>query len=527
MNPDISRTQPTDIELNLTPECEEAFSRVIGERTGIVVQDSQLMFLRASVRDACRKFNYASAQDYLSALQRCGETSRELEHLIADITVGESYFFRDAEQIQYLSDVYLPALIGRKRRARFQMLRIWSAGCSMGQELYTIAILLEELLPDIDRWTIHLLGTDINTAALRQAVTGRYVQWSLRSVTAQKKSRYFKRPRGDDYELLPRIRRRARFIYQNLSEDNFPSILSETNAQDLILCRNVLMYMGSETVASIMMKFAASLVPDGVLLLGACDPHVGPIPGLIAKRSGNVHYYVPAAKTGNESTIAETTRPSTRARASPALRPSAGRTGLSLPARRVPRRETVTTATSSEEPLSDRQPGGPAYPNVKALLGDQRWSDAVRAIEDVVESEGESPFLLQLKAKALANLGDLHEAVELCGLSQAGDPGDKHSYLIQAMALQGLNRLPEAETVLRKALYLDHEFVEVHYQLALLLFVTGRMPAGLKSLENALQIAARGDPERAIHDAPGITYGRFVEILQNEFDIYSGLTDRK
>ena len=78
MNPDISRTQPTDIELNLTPECEEAFSRVIGERTGIVVQDSQLMFLRASVRDACRKFNYASAQDYLSVANYCSSRDRQL-----------------------------------------------------------------------------------------------------------------------------------------------------------------------------------------------------------------------------------------------------------------------------------------------------------------------------------------------------------------------------------------------------------------------------------------------------------------
>lgn len=119
-------------ELKLTPECEEVLCRLISDRTGIVVQDSQLTFLRASLQGACQKFNYATSPDYLDALQRCSETSREFEHLIADITVGESYFFRDAEQIQYLRDDYLPALIEYKRRVGFQMLRIWSAGCSMG-----------------------------------------------------------------------------------------------------------------------------------------------------------------------------------------------------------------------------------------------------------------------------------------------------------------------------------------------------------------------------------------------------------
>lgn len=383
------------------------------------------------------------------------------------------------------------------------------------------------MLPDIDRWTIHLLGTDINTASLRQAISGRCSGWSLRSMTAQDKSRYFKQSRQGDYDLLPRIRQRARFTYQNLSEDSFPNVLSETNAQDLILCRNVLMYLGKDSIDLVMKKFAASLVPNGVLLLGACDPHVSSAPDLVAKRAGHVHYYARAEATGHGSTVGQKARPSTRTTVIPATRSAAKSARIPPLARGIRAAKTPVVTRPSEAHATDRPRSGQAYPELKALLGEQRWSDAVMAIEDVVNSEGESPFLLQLKAKALANLGNLEEAAELCGLSQAGDPTDKHSYLIQAMALQGLDQLQEAETALRKGLYLDQEFVEAHYQLALVLFATGRMPDGLKSLENALQIAARGDPERAIHDAPGMTYGRFVEILQNEFDIYSGLTHRK
>ena len=109
----------------------------------------------------------------------------------------------------------------------------------------------------------------------------------------------------------------------------------------------------------------------------------------------------------------------------------------------------------------------------------------------------------------------------LCEQSLALNPTDKHSYFILAMALLGLSRFEEAERALAKVLFLDPNFVEAHCHRAQLLFATGKRRAGLKSLENALTIAEKGDPDRLVHDAPGMTYQRLALILREEFELYS------
>ncbi len=508
-------------KLVLTAEAEEAYCRLIRERSGIVVRDGQLVILRNAVVDACQRFKLKSSDDYLDLLGDRTATCPEMEFLISAMTVGESYFFRDAIQVEFLRTHCLPDLISRKRADGSRMIRVWSAGCSMGQELYTIAILLEELLPDIDQWTVHLLGSDINAEHLRIAIDGRYSDWSLRSATEQQKDRYFKREGKQSCQLLPRICRRARFIYQNLAEDNFPTILSETHAQDLVVCRNVLIYMEHDGILAISRKLAASLVPGGVLLLGAADPHseAHSIPELHSRHTEQTQYFVHEPVVRLEKPTAIEIKPQaspTRVREAvpvPVLRPKR------VAAKVKPRRSPVP-------PISVAAPVEIKYPEIKGLLSSERWSDALRAIEALDEGSRGTPFVLQLEAKTLANLGRLEEAVELCELAFEKGSTDKHTHFIYALALSGMGRFSEAEAALRKALFLDHQFVEAHYQLALLLFGSGRMPLGLKSLQNALKIAKAGDPDRGIHDSPGMTYGRFVEVLQSEFDIYSQLGSR-
>jgi len=150
--------------------------------------------------------------------------------------------------------------------------------------------LLDELLPDIGEWTLHLLGTDINIPLLSKALRGRYRQWSLRATPDQVREDYFTRV-GQKYELIKKIRQRAVFTYSNLTQAPYPSLLTGTDALDLILCRNVLIYLQREAAQAIMNQFASCLVPEGALFLGASDLRKVETPGLTLQQGGETFYY--------------------------------------------------------------------------------------------------------------------------------------------------------------------------------------------------------------------------------------------
>ena len=510
--------------------CEETFCEQIAQRTGIILRDHQLSNLRDTIRDGCARFGYADAVQYLLALQTSHGLTAPLEYLIAGITVGESYFFRDNEQIELLRSELLPEIIANKRANGDLSLRIWSAGCSQGQEIYTIALMLHELLPDIEEWRIHLLGTDINSEVVAKAIRGRYSDWSFRATPPELRERWFTRV-GNEYEILPRIRRMVHFAYLNLTEDVYPSILSETNAMDIILCRNVFIYLEQQAIRRSMAQYANCLLEQGVLMLGASDPVEHLHTPLSWIQSGRAAYFRKESPSGI----------TLRAHPLPSITPN-----LAVPNKK-PRLTSLLPATkyASPSPLKDvssvravasskpvvaahkSEPAGDSDEIIK-LLKCSAWSDALEQIEKIFRDGKENSDLWQMKAKALASLGQTDKALQACVTSLQLAHDNKHTYLIQGLILGELNREQDAEQALRKALYLDHSFLEAHYELGMLRVRAGDLRSGIKSLENALKLASTGEPERELHNAGGMTYRRFAQVLQNEIGMLKEISaDRK
>jgi len=474
---------------------EEQLTRLVRESTGIRLHDHQLETLRRTVTEGCARFGHEDLDSYIDALGRARPASPEYEHLIAGITVGESYFFRDQAQMNFLRDTWLPALIARRRQEGNLFLRIWSAGCSDGQELYSIALLLAGLLPDLERWNLHLLGTDLNVTALARAVQARYSEWSLRATPDAERQRFFRQEADGAWVLSPALRRLGRFAYLNLREDCFPSILSETVALDLILCRNVFIYFDPAVVNQVMAKFHASLAPGGCLLLGASDlVDSSRLDGFSLRQAENTSYLV-------------------RAEAAPP--PAAP---LPRPRSRAP---GPKPAAPPAHPPDEAPSPVPARTRLIHLLGSGAWAEALEQTLRSQEAGDDSALVWQFRAKALANLGRGREALEACDASLQRDTADKHTYFLRAMVLLELHRLPEAEEALRRTLYLDRDFLEAHYQLALLQMRRGERQAGLKSMRNALAIAERTTPERRLHDAAGRDHERMAAILRHELCIYT------
>lgn len=178
-------------------------------------------------------------------------------------TSGETYFFRDRGQFDLLRLRLLPELIERRRAEK--TLRLWSAGCASGEEVYSLAMLVDMLLPQREGWNIFILGSDISPAALARARRGRYGPWSFRITPPELQQRYF-RHSGDEWELDERIRRMVSFRAGDLVSQPCPG--AELRDMDLILCRNVFIYYGAEAVGAIADKLAAALSEGGYLMTG-------------------------------------------------------------------------------------------------------------------------------------------------------------------------------------------------------------------------------------------------------------------
>src|SRR6185437_4072421 len=266
---------------------------------------------------------------------------------------------------ELLENTILPDLIKRKREENNYSLRIWSAGCSSGEEIYSIAMMLNKLIPDMSAWHIHLLGTDINTFALKKAITGCFNEWSMRSIDEQYKKRYFT-VENKKYFILKKIQDMVTFSYLNLNEDTFPSILNNTNFQNLILCRNVLIYFDRDRGIDLIKKLNACLVPGGILILGASDPIY------ISDTDFILHY--------NKSTILE--RPLSQKK----------ETILKI---KLPVEPVNPTSFKKMESIQIEKPN---EEKIKQLLKEAQWQSILSIIETFPSETNQSIFLLNAKA---------------------------------------------------------------------------------------------------------------------------------
>jgi chemotaxis protein methyltransferase CheR len=183
---------------------------------------------------------------------------------------GETYFFRDHGQFDVIRNHLLPSLL--HRRAATRTLRLWSAGVSTGEEAYSLAIVLRELLAGDDSWRIRLVGTDVDGDALAAARHGVYGAWSFRMVDPSVRDRYFTR-HGGEWVLVPEIRRMVTFQRHDLLREPLPPSGFAADAVDLVLCRNLFIYLPAEVVAGLVPRLARTLSPGGFLLTAHGEIH--------------------------------------------------------------------------------------------------------------------------------------------------------------------------------------------------------------------------------------------------------------
>jgi chemotaxis protein methyltransferase CheR len=192
-----------------------------------------------------------------------------MDLLVAQLTIGETYFFRDEGQFAAIRDVVLPDILERNRHSK--QLRIWSAGCATGAESYSLAILLSrELVAWMEGWQIHIYASDLNRSYLTQAAAGKFRAWALRSTSDQMKRECCSN-HGRIWTIDPQYKKWISFHQINLVGSKFSTPASEGGRFDLILCRNVMIYFAPEVNRRLVAEFHGSLEDGGWLVVGASE----------------------------------------------------------------------------------------------------------------------------------------------------------------------------------------------------------------------------------------------------------------
>ncbi len=248
---------------------DDRFERLIdliSARTGLRASTQDNRVLRKIVADRMAFHRFSSIQEYTDLLSSdTDENGFEREELTFLLTVGESYFFRDKGQFQLIRERILPELAERRKAER--TIRIWSAGCSTGEEPYTLAIILSEMMSDFAGWKVTVIGTDIKEEFLKKAKRGIFGTWSFRTVPEEIRTKYFREYNGL-FKLDPLIKNMVTFQRGDLVKDAFPDSAGALRDMDLILCRNVFIYYERKAVSAIVEKMAGTLREGGYLIVG-------------------------------------------------------------------------------------------------------------------------------------------------------------------------------------------------------------------------------------------------------------------
>lgn len=257
--------------LKINPDELTEVASFVNKLTGIMLDQSKAYLVESRLGPLAEELGCRNYRDLL--LKSRNDARRVVQNRIIDaITTNETFFFRDNNPFELLRHKVLPDLFDRIMSPGniIKKLKIWSAACSTGQEVYSIAVILRELLPDVDRWNIRFLGTDISDAAIAQASYGRYNRTEIsRGLTPNQVSKYFQED-GNQWRIKDELRAMAQFKRQNLQEP-----FNGMEKFDLILCRNVAIYFSPENRRTMYDRIANQLNPNGILIIGASESLMG------------------------------------------------------------------------------------------------------------------------------------------------------------------------------------------------------------------------------------------------------------
>lgn len=498
---------------SLTIQQKQFASDFIHDRFGLFYPPERFADMLRALCKATEESGFDSMDRYVNWLLAHQLSDKQLEPLITNLTIGETYFFRDKKLFSGLEKRVFPEIV--KSNSSHDV-RIWSAACSTGEEPYSLAILLDQgqNLP-LD-WHVHLYATDVNVKSLAKARKAEYSQWSFRGIDETLKAGYFSPVDKNHWKLVDRVRQRIEFSYLNLAVHPLAVGSNGTRKFDLILCRNVLMYFSSERRDEILGHLTDMLTDTGWLIVSPSEVALVNVPALrIVDVDGMLmHRKGIKEKKKNSPTVWRNVE-------SPVTR----QIKTTRPRHKVKEVSTVSQRkiilSSVPQPSGVlRTPSGVGMSTAVAFIDERNYNAAIDCLLSLVTDEGvsgpvgaEAVFML---ARCLANVGRADEAEEWLKKALELDRLNPTGYYLLATIQQERGDLIQARRSLDQSLYLDGNFIMATFSLGMLLTLHGdEKEQGGKVLRRAKALLMPFDQDEIVPDSEGLTVAYLCKMLES------------
>ncbi len=488
----------------LSGSLTEKLKQIILNRVGIKEISRDENQLKAIILSRLKKLRITNTDEYVHyLLSSSRESEKEWDELLNQLLIGETYFFRDSGQIALLRNVILPELIDCGKLSK--TIKIWSAGCSTGEEPYSIAMLIDELLPDHAGWNINIIGTDICTSALDRARKAIYSPWSFRAVNPYYKNRYFY-DTFQGYQLNSNIRSMVDFRYYNLIQPDSKSYYSLGLEFDLIICRNVFIYFDEKMIRHCVGNFYNSIAWEGYLLCGHAEISqskaadfktiFSPESAIYKKTTKSITSFSPAVTTP----IPEL----------PKLFPAAEEKMFFIP--EAPVKGNILS--SKEIPVS---PKPDPEKVIKSLIEKGDYRTAIQEIEEYLSINKNDFKLKVLAANIYANIGQHLKAEQLCTELQLSHPFEVEPFYILAQIANDRGDTNQAMTLYKKILYLNPNYFAASIELAAIYINRGENVKSQKLLSAAIEDLKKLSPSDLAFPYNAIKIGELIMELEKNF----------
>ena len=449
------------------------FGQFVESRIGLHLPQGRLIDTERGLRAAAVEMGWTDVEKFARHLLDAPDCQELIDLLAAHLTIGETYFYRDPRAFEVLEKEVLPEVMRTATlQGRPKNLRIWSAACCSGEEPYSIGMAVHRVMGARTDWKVSILGTDLNPRFLRKAREGIYGPWSFRTLPDEMREKYFTKRGNDRWEIDECIKRNVTFTGLNFVDEDFPSLKNDTEALDIIFCRNVLMYFSRETAAVIIEKLRRCLNEGGWLFTSATDAPRELFKGLERYEADGTMIY----RRREESPM-----------------------------------QNVITLPAAALTLPPLPPAPPVHlsvvelPELSTIKQEPDKTSATSAIEprcDYVQ-----------RARTCADQGRFEESLDAINEAIHADKLDPVSHYLRGVILHEMNRDAESTVSLNRALYLDPNFIIAHITLGNVMRRCAKDRVAARCFENARNLLNRLDRDAVLPESGGMTAGRMLHMI--------------
>ena len=507
----------SEVHYSLSTEMLTTVSNLIATKFGLNYPQERYRDLERNLRSAAKSFEYHSLQEFCQWLLATSLTQQQISELATHFTIGETYFFRHIEYFNLLENHILIKLIS-ERYKKSRKITIWCAGCSTGEEPYSLAILLHRLIPDLSKWNITIFATDINQQFLQQANEGIYSEWSFRGVPNNIKEKYFSMATNNRYQLSEKIKSMVQFAPINLADEIYQINGNPLVDFDIILCRNVLIYFNPEMVNKTIKHIYNTLAADGWLIMSPSETNLPKQPlfysvsypgvTLFSKKANHQYQEKHMPSEGCNVQISNITQQL------PVGFPSYNdKLSKSVVANSEVLKNQIITHSSTFTPEKIELS---IYKKAIFMYQKAKYTQVVECLSASINenlTDSNSGQIIYLLVDSYLKLGRFQEALHWCQQAIDIDKTNYRYHYLQATIILEQGDISAAADAFKHVLFLNHQCIMAHFTLGNIFKLHGNIKNATKHFDNALHLLASLPSDTILPESDNVTVKQLNDTI--------------